>query len=62
MTMVSCVKQPQKVVLQGLAQGSYYAITYYDETGRNFQKGVDSIFHAVDQSVNLCPVRKFHPS
>ena len=50
---VSCVKQPQKMYLEGLAQGSYYAITYFDEQGRDFQKGVDSIFHAVDMSVNL---------
>ena len=50
---VSCAKQPQKQVLQGFAQGSYYAITYYDEQGRNFQHEVDSIFHAVDLSVNL---------
>ena len=41
------------MVLQGLAQGSYYAITYYDEQGRNFQHDIDSIFHAVDMSVNL---------
>jgi thiamine biosynthesis lipoprotein len=41
------------MVLQGLAQGSYYAITYYDEQGRNFQRDIDSIFHAVDMSVNL---------
>ena len=52
MTM-SCVKQPQRMYLEGFAQGSYYAITYYDEQGRNFQQGVDSIFHAVDLSVNL---------
>lgn len=51
--MVSCEKHPQKTVLQGLAQGSYYAITYYDDQGRNFQKEIDSIFHAVDLSVNL---------
>ena len=51
--LVSCAKQPQKTVLQGLAQGSYYAITYYDTEGRNFQTEVDSIFHAVDMSVNL---------
>ena len=51
--LASCVHQPQKMHLEGLAQGSYYAITYYDETGRNFQQGVDSIFHAVDLSVNL---------
>lgn len=51
--LVSCVKQPQKMVLQGLVQGSYYAITYYDEEGRNLQQEIDSIFHAVDMSVNL---------
>ena len=51
--MASCGQQPKKMVLQGLAQGSYYAITYYDEQGRNFQRDIDSIFHAVDMSVNL---------
>jgi thiamine biosynthesis lipoprotein len=40
-------------MLQGEAQGSYYAITYYDEQERNFQHEIDSIFHAVDVSVNL---------
>ena len=49
----SCNSQPQKLVLQGEAQGSYYAVTYYDEQGRNFQSDIDSIFHAVDVSVNL---------
>ena len=51
--LVSCVKQPKKIVLQGLAQGSYYAVTYFDEQNRNFQHEIDSIFHAVDLSVNL---------
>lgn len=51
--LASCGQQPKKMVLQGLAQGSYYAITYYDEQGRNFQHDIDSIFHAVDLSVNL---------
>ena len=41
------------MVLQGLAQGSYYAVTYFDDEGRNFQKEIDSIFHAIDMSVNL---------
>ena len=50
---ISCRLQPQKITLQGLAQGSYYAITYYDEPNRNFQREIDSIFHAVDVSVNL---------
>ena len=51
--LLSCGRQPQKIVLEGRAQGSYYAITYFDEEGRNFQEGIDSIFHAVDCSVNL---------
>ena len=49
----SCGRKPHKIVLQGLAQGSYYAITYFDEENRNFQREIDSIFHAVDMSVNL---------
>ena len=49
----ACDRQPKKVVLQGLAQGSYYAVTYFDEQNRNFQREIDSIFHAVDMSVNL---------
>ena len=51
--LASCGKQPKKMVLQGLAQGSYYALTYFDEQERNFQHEIDSIFHAVDMSVNL---------
>ena len=50
---MGCFVADQKMVLQGLVQGSYYAITYYDEEGRNFQQEIDSIFHAVDMSVNL---------
>ena len=49
----SCGRQSHKIVLQGLAQGSYYAVTYYDAENRNFQPEIDSIFHAVDMSVNL---------
>lgn len=51
--LTSCNRQPKKIMLQGEAQGSYYAITYYDEQERNFQHEIDSIFHAVDVSVNL---------
>ena len=51
--LASCKEPPKKMVLEGLAQGSYYAITYIDEQGRNFQHEIDSIFHAVDMSVNL---------
>ena len=51
--LAACGHQPKKMVLQGLAQGSYYAVTYYDDEGRDFQHEIDSIFHAVDLSVNL---------
>ena len=51
--LAACQPQPQKTVLQGLAQGSYYAITYYDGLNRNFQREIDSIFTLVDQSVSL---------
>lgn len=51
--LVACGQQPKKIMLQGMAQGSYYAITYFDEKQRDFQREVDSIFHAVDMSVNL---------
>lgn len=53
LSLVGCHRQPKKTTLHGIAQGSYYAITYYDAAGRNFQREVDSIFHAVDLSVNL---------
>jgi len=53
MILAACERQPKKMVLQGLAQGSYYAITYFDDEGRDFQREIDSIFHAVDMSVNL---------
>ena len=51
--VASCSQQPKKIILEGLAQGSYYAITYFDTQNRNFQHEIDSIFHAVDMSVNL---------
>ena len=51
--VAACRQQPKKIVLEGLAQGSYYAITYFDTQNRNFQHEIDSIFHAVDMSVNL---------
>lgn len=50
---VSCSTPPQKIMFGGETQGTYYAITYYDEDGRNFQVQVDSILHAFDQSVSM---------
>ena len=37
----------------GVTQGSYFSITYFDEEGRSFEKEIDSIFDAVDNSVSL---------
>ena len=51
--MVSCVHQPQKINYSGITQGSYFSITYYDESGRTFEDEIDSIFKAVDNSVSL---------
>ncbi len=51
--LTACNDQPKKIVLEGEAQGSYFAVTYYDELNRNLKHEIDSIFHAVDVSVNL---------
>lgn len=51
--LTACNNQPKKIVLEGEAQGSYFAVTYYDELNRNLKHEIDSIFHAVDVSVNL---------
>lgn len=51
--LVSCSKQPQKIKYEGITQGSYFSITYYDEEGRTFEAEIDSIFREVDNSVSL---------
>ena len=45
--------QKKKVYFIGEAQGTYYAITYFDNLNRNFQEEVDSILEAFDQSVSV---------
>lgn len=49
----SCTPKPQKIILEGFVQGSYYSITYFDEQGRKFDREIDSIYHAIDMSINL---------
>jgi thiamine biosynthesis lipoprotein len=51
--MVSCAKEPKKIIFGGETQGTYYAITYFDKEGRNFQPEIDSILHAFDLSVSM---------
>lgn len=49
----SCAKQPQKIKYEGITQGSYFSIIYYDEENRHFEAEIDSIFKEVDNAVSL---------
>ncbi len=51
--LFSCAPREQKVMFLGEAQGTYYAVTYFDREGRNFQPEVDSILKAFDRSVSM---------
>lgn len=54
-TFFSC-QQPQPiqpVSFVGEAQGTYYLVTYYDDTQRDLQPQVDSLLRAIDLSVSL---------
>jgi FAD:protein FMN transferase len=51
--LFSCASVQQKVMFQGQTQGTYYAVTYFDEEGRNFQGEIDSILKAFDRSVSM---------
>lgn len=46
-------KTLKKVHFIGTAQGTYYAINYYDAEARDFQNEVDSLLQAFDQSVSV---------
>ena len=41
------------VKFNGEAQGTYYAITYYDKSGTNYQIQFDSILDAFDHCASL---------
>lgn len=49
---VSC-NSSQKVSITGEAQGTYYAITYYDEQGRNLQPEIDSLLKSFDMVASM---------
>ncbi|MBE0648021.1 MAG: FAD:protein FMN transferase [Bacteroidales bacterium] len=42
-----------KIDFRGEAQGTYYAVTYYDEANRNLQPSIDSLLKAFDQTASL---------
>ncbi len=46
------LRKTQKIKFAGEAQGTYYAITYFDAQNRNLQLQVDSLLNAFDQSVS----------
>jgi thiamine biosynthesis lipoprotein len=48
----SHVSEIHKVVIQGEAQGTYYAISYYDKQKRNLKNQIDSLLLAFDQSAS----------
>ena len=52
---VSCdtFQRTVKVYFTGEAQGTYYAITYYEKDGKNYQKEIDSLLKTFDMSVSL---------
>jgi thiamine biosynthesis lipoprotein len=52
-TLFSCTPEQEKIMFQGQTQGTYYAVTYFDSKGRNFQSQVDSILKAFDLSVSM---------
>jgi thiamine biosynthesis lipoprotein len=53
--IVSCTPRTtfHKISFSGMAQGTYYAITYFDTLNRNFQPQVDSLLDAFDMSVSI---------
>lgn len=53
MFISSCDKVEKKVMFTGEAQGTYYAITYFDDEERNLQPEVDSLLKSFDRSVSL---------
>ncbi len=46
-------REAKKISFTGEAQGTYYAITYYDSENRDFSPDIDSLLKAFDQSVSL---------
>jgi len=53
-SVIACtpVDNRKKIVLQGAAQGTYYAVTYYDSLNRDLQFQIDSLLKAYDLSAS----------
>ncbi len=44
---------PQQVNIRGVVFGTYYSIIYYDDDGRVFQQGIDSLFSDFNSSLSF---------
>ncbi len=44
---------PQQVNIRGVVFGTYYSIIYYDDDGRVFQRGIDSLFRDFNSSLSF---------
>lgn len=55
LSLASCdtKSDAKKISFTGEAQGTYYAITYFDDENRDFAPNIDSLLKAFDQSVSL---------
>ncbi len=51
--LASCQREVPRTHFQGEAQGTYYAITYYDAENRQMQTQIDSVLRAFDQVASL---------
>ncbi len=51
----ACTNQQQDILVKftGETQGTYYAVTYFEKDGRNYQADIDSLLHAFDLSVSM---------
>ncbi len=50
---LSAYTQNEAVKISGIAQGTTYHITYYDQKNRNFKPEIDKLLNAFDKSVSL---------
>jgi len=51
--LCSCHRPSIKISFKGEAQGTYYAVTYYDAEGRDFKMQIDSLLDNFDQAMSL---------
>lgn len=48
-----CNPPPEKIMISGSAQGTYYAVTYFDTQGRNLQPEIDSLLREFDKTASM---------